>query len=73
MIILGIILAVIGYVTGVSILYSIGALLVVVGVILWILGAGRASGWRPQSLVLARLPLAQHPGSANITAAHTNG
>ncbi len=47
MIILGIILAVIGYVTGVSILYSIGALLVVVGVILWILGAvGRPVGGR---------------------------
>ena len=39
MIILGIILALVGYFTGISILYSIGALLVVVGVILWILGA----------------------------------
>jgi hypothetical protein len=38
-IILGIILAVIGYFTGIGILYSIGGLLVVVGVILWILGA----------------------------------
>jgi hypothetical protein len=46
-IILGIILAVIGYVTGVSILYSIGALLVLVGVVLWILGAvGRPVGGR---------------------------
>ena len=39
MIILGIILAVIGYFTGLSILYTIGAILVVIGVILWILGA----------------------------------
>jgi hypothetical protein len=47
-IILGIILAVIGYVTGVSILYSIGALLVLVGVVLWILGAvGRPNSMPP--------------------------
>ncbi len=39
MIILGIILAVIGYFTGLGILYTIGGILVVVGVILWILGA----------------------------------
>jgi hypothetical protein len=38
-IILGIILAVIGYFTGIGILYTIGGILVVVGVILWILGA----------------------------------
>jgi len=38
-IILGIILAVIGYVTGLAVLESIGGLLVLVGVILWILGA----------------------------------
>ena len=39
MIILGIILLVVGYLTGISIVYSIGGLLVLVGVILWILGA----------------------------------
>jgi hypothetical protein len=38
-IILGIILAVIGYFAGIPILYSIGGILVVIGVILWILGA----------------------------------
>jgi hypothetical protein len=38
-IILGIILLVVGYVTGISIVYSIGGLLLLVGVILWILGA----------------------------------
>ncbi|MEE2855105.1 MAG: hypothetical protein VX424_20915 [Actinomycetota bacterium] len=39
MIVLGIILLVIGYFTGLSILYTIGGILVVVGIILWILGA----------------------------------
>jgi len=38
-IILGIILLVIGYVTGMGILYTLGGILVVVGAILWILGA----------------------------------
>jgi hypothetical protein len=38
-IILGIILLIIGYFTGLSILYTIGGILVVIGVILWILGA----------------------------------
>jgi hypothetical protein len=38
-IILGIILLVIGYFTGLSILYTIGGILLVIGVILWILGA----------------------------------
>ena len=47
MIILGIILLVVGYLTGISIVYSIGGLLVLVGVILWILGAvGRQVGGR---------------------------
>jgi hypothetical protein len=47
MIVLGIILLVIGYFTGISILYTIGGILVVVGVILWILGAvGRPVGGR---------------------------
>lgn len=39
MIILGIILLIIGYFTGLSILYTIGGILVVIGIILWILGA----------------------------------
>jgi hypothetical protein len=38
-IILGIILLVVGYFTGISILYTIGGILVVIGIILWILGA----------------------------------
>jgi hypothetical protein len=38
-IIFGIILAVIGYVTGIAILETLGGILVLVGVILWILGA----------------------------------
>jgi hypothetical protein len=39
MIVLGIILLVIGYFTGLSILYTLGGILVVIGVVLWILGA----------------------------------
>ncbi len=39
MIILGIILVVIGYVTSLAILETIGGILVLIGVILWILGA----------------------------------
>ena len=39
MIVLGIILLVIGYFTGLSILYTIGGILVVIGIVLWILGA----------------------------------
>jgi len=46
-IILGIILLVVGYFTGLSILYTIGGILVIIGVILWILGAvGRPVGGR---------------------------
>jgi hypothetical protein len=36
---LGIILMVIGFVTGIAILWSIGAILLVIGLILWVLGA----------------------------------
>ncbi|WP_189492393.1 DUF6131 family protein [Streptomyces antnestii] len=39
MIILGIILLVVGYVTGISILWSIGILLLIIGLVLWTLGA----------------------------------
>ncbi|MET9694170.1 MULTISPECIES: DUF6131 family protein [Streptomyces] len=47
MIILGVILLVIGFVAGISILWTIGAILVVIGVILWILGAlGHSVGGR---------------------------
>ncbi|MEU8779933.1 DUF6131 family protein [Streptomyces sp. NPDC048606] len=47
MIILGIILLVIGFVTGISILWTIGVILLVVGAILWIIGAmGHAVGGR---------------------------
>ncbi|MBO1413462.1 DUF6131 family protein [Streptomyces sp. FH025] len=47
MIILAIILLVVGFVTGISILWSIGIVLLVIGVILWILGSlGHAVGGR---------------------------
>ncbi|MEU3726484.1 DUF6131 family protein [Streptomyces sp. NPDC031705] len=47
MIILGIILLIVGYVVGISILWTIGIILVVIGLILWILGAlGHAVGGR---------------------------
>ncbi|OLP02145.1 hypothetical protein BVU76_12195 [Mycolicibacterium porcinum] len=47
MIVLGIILLLIGYFAGISILYTIGGILLVIGIILWILGAvGRPVGGR---------------------------
>ena len=47
MIILGIILLILGAVLDISILWTIGIILVLVGVVLWILGAtGRAVGGR---------------------------
>ncbi|WP_329360772.1 DUF6131 family protein [Streptomyces sp. NBC_01483] len=39
MIVLGVILLVIGLVAGISILWTIGVILVVIGAILWIVGA----------------------------------
>ncbi|MFE5096298.1 DUF6131 family protein [Streptomyces sp. NPDC056638] len=51
MMILGIILLVVGFVTGISILWTIGIVLAVIGVVLWILGsmghavAGRRHYW----------------------------
>ncbi|MFF2409371.1 DUF6131 family protein [Streptomyces sp. NPDC058092] len=39
MIVLGVILLAIGFVTGISILWTIGIILAVVGLILWVLGA----------------------------------
>lgn len=47
MIILGIVLLVVGYLAGISILWTIGIILVIVGVILFALGAaGHAVGGR---------------------------
>ena len=47
MIILGIILLVIGFVLKVSILWTIGIILVIIGAVLWILGSvGRPVGGR---------------------------
>jgi len=47
MIILGLILLVLGFLLNISVLWTIGIILVVIGVILWILGAtGRAVGGR---------------------------
>ncbi|MHB1475286.1 MAG: DUF6131 family protein [Dermatophilaceae bacterium] len=47
MITLGIVLLVLGYLVKIPVLVTIGSLLLVVGVILWILGAmGRAVGGR---------------------------
>jgi hypothetical protein len=47
MITLGIILLILGFLLNINILWTIGIFLVVIGVILWILGAmGRAVGGR---------------------------
>jgi hypothetical protein len=47
MIILGIIIAVIGFVTGLEFLWLIGIVLIVIGLILWLLGStGHAIGGR---------------------------
>ena len=47
MITLGIILVVLGALLDVGLLYSLGAILLVIGVVLWLLGkAGRAVGGR---------------------------
>ncbi|MCX5113121.1 DUF6131 family protein [Streptomyces sp. NBC_00378] len=47
MIVLGVILLLIGLVAGISILWTIGIVLVVIGAVLWILGAvGHAVGGR---------------------------
>jgi hypothetical protein len=47
MIILGLLLLLIGFITGIAILWTIGMILVVVGLVLWLLGAlGHAVGGR---------------------------
>ncbi|MDH6706670.1 fatty-acid desaturase [Kitasatospora sp. MAA19] len=47
MIALGVILLIIGFVTGISILWTIGIVLLVIGLVLWIAGSlGHAIGGR---------------------------
>ncbi|MEV6677409.1 DUF6131 family protein [Streptomyces erythrochromogenes] len=47
MIVLGVILLIIGFVTGISILWTIGLILVIIGLVLWVLGAvGHTVGGR---------------------------
>ncbi|MFJ1565839.1 DUF6131 family protein [Streptomyces erythrochromogenes] len=47
MIVLGVILLIVGFVTGISILWTIGLILVIIGLVLWVLGAvGHAVGGR---------------------------
>jgi hypothetical protein len=47
MIIFGIVLLIIGFVTGIAIVWTIGVIVLVVGLILWLLGAlGHAVGGR---------------------------
>ena len=47
MIVAGIVLLLLGILLGVSILYTIGIILIIVGAVLWVLGsAGRAVGGR---------------------------
>ena len=47
MIILGLVLLLIGFITGIAIVWTIGVIVLVVGLVLWLLGAtGRAVGGR---------------------------
>ncbi|MFD4658199.1 DUF6131 family protein [Kitasatospora sp. NPDC058444] len=47
MIVLGVILLIIGFVAGISFLWTIGMVLVVIGLVLWVAGAlGHAVGGR---------------------------
>ncbi|MFF7990644.1 DUF6131 family protein [Kitasatospora xanthocidica] len=47
MVILGVILLIIGFVTGISILWTIGIVLLLIGLVLWVVGAlGHAVGGR---------------------------
>ena len=47
MIILGVLLLIIGFVTGIAILWTIGIVVVIIGAVLWILGSlGHAVGGR---------------------------
>ncbi len=47
MIVLGLILLILGFILGIGILWTIGIILIVVGLVLWLLGSmGRAVGGR---------------------------
>ena len=47
MIVLGLLLLIIGFITGIPIIWSLGVIAVVVGLVLWILGSlGHAIGGR---------------------------
>ncbi len=47
MIIVGIVLMIIGFLAGIAILWSLGVIIVIVGLVLWLLGAlGHAVGGR---------------------------
>ena len=47
MIVLGLLLLIIGFITGIAILWSLGVIAVVVGIVLWVLGSlGHAIGGR---------------------------
>lgn len=47
MLLLGVLLIVVGAILGIGILYTIGAILAIIGLILWVLGAvGRPVGGR---------------------------
>ncbi|GAA2678513.1 DUF6131 family protein [Streptomyces lunalinharesii] len=47
MVVLGIILLIIGFLTGIAILWTIGIILLVIGAVLWLLGTlGHAIGGR---------------------------
>ena len=44
---LGIVLLIIGFITGIAILWTLGVLILIIGVVLWILGSlGHAVGGR---------------------------
>jgi hypothetical protein len=47
MITVGIVLMIIGFLTGIAVLWSLGVIIVIVGLVLWLLGAlGHAVGGR---------------------------
>lgn len=47
MIIIGLVLLLIGYLTGIAFLWSLGVIVIVIGLVLWLLGAmGHAVGGR---------------------------
>lgn len=47
MIIFGVVLLVIGFLSGIAVIWSIGAIVLIVGLVLWLLGAmGHAVGGR---------------------------